>query len=93
MVQRYGPGTPGMAHEHLSELREPHLRSLSKLLGVGYRRLTSIDVTSEAMLDAQLAQKQAVATDVRWVPALLGLLALVWRFAPDGLRRRRWQRA
>ncbi|HEU4460503.1 MAG TPA: MxaL protein [Methylibium sp.] len=83
VVQRYGPGAPGTAHEHLSELREPHLKALGKLMGVGYRRLASLDGAAQAMLDPQLAQKQAVETDLRWIPALLGLLTLGWRFAPE----------
>ncbi|HOX66958.1 MAG TPA: MxaL protein [Burkholderiaceae bacterium] len=88
VVQRFGPGTPGTAHEHLSELREPHLQALGKLLGLGYRHLTAPDVLADAMLDPALARPQPVATDLRWVPALLGLLVLSVRFLPDVVRRR-----
>lgn len=83
VVQRFGPGTPGTAHEHLSELREPHLQELGRLLGLGYRRLTALDAAAEAMLDPAAARPQPTATDLRWVPALLGLLLLAWRFMPD----------
>ncbi len=89
VVQRYGPGTPGTAHEHLSELREPHLQALGKLLGLGYQRLSSPDDLSRAMLDPKFAETQPVGTDLRWIPALLGLLVLSWRFMPDGVLRRR----
>ena len=61
VVQRYGPGTPGTAHEHLSELRETYLQSLGKLLGLGYRRLTVPGAAADAMLDPKLAQSQPVA--------------------------------
>jgi len=93
VVQRLGPGTPGTPHEHLSELRETHLQALGELLGLGYRRLIAPDSAATAMLDPALAQPQPVATDMRWLPALLGLLLLGWRFWPDsawtGRRRAR----
>ncbi|WP_310732328.1 MxaL protein [Ideonella sp. A 288] len=83
VVQRFGAGAPGTAHEHLSELREPHLRELAELLGLGYRRLQSTEALVEAMLSPELALPAPVATDLRWVPALLALLVLAWRFTPD----------
>ena len=74
-------------HEHLSELREDHLRTLAKLVGVNYLRLNTPDALKTAMLDRRFAQYQAADTDLRWIPALLALLLLAWRFAPDlGLR-------
>lgn len=87
VVQRFGPGAPGTDHEHLSELREPHLQSLAKLLGLGYRRLSDPDAVADAMLDPSLARREPVATDLRWLPALLGLALLVLRFRPDGFGR------
>ncbi|NGM90714.1 MxaL protein, partial [Parapusillimonas sp. SGNA-6] len=77
-------------HEHLSELREDHLRTLAKLVGVDYLRLNTPDALKAAMLDRRFAQHQAADTDLRWIPALLALLLLAWRFAPDlGLLRGR----
>jgi mxaL protein len=77
-------------HEHLSELREDHLRTLAKLVGVDYLRLNTPDALKSAMLDRRFAQHQAADTDLRWIPALLALLLLAWRFAPDlGLLRLR----
>ncbi len=93
VVQRFGPGTPGTAHEHLSELREPHLQALGRALGLGYRRLTTPDAAADAMLDPSLARPQPTATDLRWVPALLGLLLLTWRFVPDFSVPKGWRRA
>jgi mxaL protein len=36
-----------------------------------------------AMLDRRYAELVPTDTDLRWIPALLALLLLVWRFAPD----------
>ncbi|RZS58771.1 MxaL protein [Sphaerotilus mobilis] len=88
VVQRFGPDTPGTAHEHLSELREPHLRALGDLLGLGYRRLSHPSDLADAMLDPALVTRAPVPTDLRWLPALLGLAVLVGRFVPEGWRRR-----
>jgi mxaL protein len=93
VVQRFGPGTPGTAHEHLSELREPHLQELGRALGLGYRRLTTLDAAADAMLDPAAARPQPAATDLRWVLALLGLLLLAWRFVPDLAVPKAWRRA
>lgn len=70
-------------HEHLSELRQDHLRSLAELVGVNYRRLNKPDALMTAMLDSRYAQQVPTETDLRWIPALLALLLLAWRFAPD----------
>ncbi len=89
VVQRFEGGS-GTAHEHLSELRETHLQDLSKLMGLAYRRLDTPAALGAALLDPALARPQPVATDLRWMPALLALLLLAWRFVPDTvvLRRR-----
>lgn len=92
VVQRFGPGTPGTAHEHLSELREPHLQALGRLLGLGYRRLVATDTAAAAMLDPALAQPLRVATDLRGWPALLALVLLAARFRPDLRGRHRRDR-
>lgn len=72
-----------MNHEHLSELRQDHLRALAELVGVNYRRLNTPDALKTAMLDRRYAQLLPTPTDLRWIPALLALGLLVWRFAPD----------
>jgi mxaL protein len=69
-------------------LREDHLRSLAKLVGANYLRLNTPDALKTAMLDRRFAQIQPADTDLRWIPALLALLLLAWRFAPElGWRR------
>jgi mxaL protein len=58
---------------------------------VNYRRLNTPEALKTAMLDRRYAQYQPADTDLRWIPALLALLLLAWRFAPDlgWLRARR----
>ena len=70
-------------HEHLSELREDHLQTLAKLVGVNYLRLATPEALKTAMLDRRFAQSRRADADLRWIPALLALLLLAWRFAPD----------
>jgi mxaL protein len=76
------------SHEHLSELREAHLQSLAQAMGFGYRRLVDAEALAGALLDPQLARHAPVQTDMRWIPALLALLLLAWRFRPSGGRSR-----
>lgn len=82
VVQRSG-ALAAQSHEHLSELREPHLQSLAKLMGFGYRRLAAPEVLGQAMRDPAFAQPEPVPTDLRWLPAALALALLAWRFLPD----------
>ncbi|WP_265645420.1 vWA domain-containing protein [Verminephrobacter aporrectodeae] len=69
--------------EHLSSLREEHLRTLAGLVGADYRRLHTAHALRDALLDRRFAQSQPADVDLRWIPALLALLLLVWCFAPD----------
>lgn len=72
----------GQSHEHLSELRESHLKAVAKLVGFGYRRLTTTEALADAVLTPALAQARPTPTDVRWVAVLMALALLAWRFAP-----------
>lgn len=87
------PGVPttSESHEELSELRGPYLESVAGRIGFQYRRLVDAGALAGAILDPRLAHKEPVATDLRWIPALFALIALVWRFG--GGRRRSGQRA
>ncbi len=79
----------GPALEHLSRLNDEHLKSLAHVTGLSYARLTDQHSLTNKMLDKTLAIRQPALTDMRWIPASLGLLFFVWRFRPDLLRRRR----
>jgi mxaL protein len=78
-------------NEHLSTLRQDHLRGLAELMGVHYQRLNTPASLKTAMLDRRFAEMQPTETDLRWIPALLALALLVWRFAPDMGWIRRWR--
>ena len=79
----------GQSIEHLSELREDHLKATAKLVGFGYRRLTTARALADAVLDPALAHDRPTPTDVRWIAVAAGLGLLVWRFRPSLLRGRR----
>lgn len=71
------------SREHLSALREPHLKALAQRVGFEYTRLARLSSVGEAMRDARFAERRPVATDLSWIPALVALLVLAWRFMPD----------
>ena len=78
------------SHEELSELRGHYLAAVAGGIGFGYRRLSGAGSLRDAMIDARFAHREPVPTDLRWCPALLALLLLTWRFAPEfGWARRR----
>ncbi|CAD6542979.1 vWA domain-containing protein [Paraburkholderia sabiae] len=78
------PGAPAVAesHEELSQLRETYLEAVAGHLGFGYRRLVAPTSLRAPLTDPRYAHPIPVATDIRWVPALLALILLVWRFLP-----------
>lgn len=81
VVQR--PGVlAGQGQEHLSRLDGENLLSISKQVGFGYHRLVNNRAFADAVLDPAAARLQPTPTDLRWIPALLGLLMLAWRFLP-----------
>jgi mxaL protein len=69
--------------EHLSELREPHLRAIAAQTGLGYSALREPAELAALMRDPRLAREARVPTDLRALPALLALLLLVLHFRPD----------
>jgi mxaL protein len=85
MQREDGPGS----HEHLSELREPHLRALSQRTGLGYAALHDPAGLAPLLRDARLARPTPVPTDLRALPAAAALLLLCLHFRPGALRRRR----
>jgi mxaL protein len=83
-----GDGPPG-SHEHLSELREPHLRALAQRTGLGYASLRDASGLAALLRDPTLARATPVPTDLRAIPAAAALLLLCLHFRPGTLRRRR----
>ncbi|MDR8401320.1 MULTISPECIES: vWA domain-containing protein [Paraburkholderia] len=78
-----GSATQAESHEELSALHGHYLAAVAAQIGFGYRRLLGAAALSDAMLDVRFAHREPVPTDLRWCPALLALLLLVWRFAPE----------
>lgn len=78
--------TGGTSHEHLSELREPHLQQLAKNVGFDYVRLRDAASLDRALHDRKLAHPAEVETDLRWIPGGLALLLLAFWFRPDWRR-------
>ncbi|WP_374341816.1 vWA domain-containing protein [Methyloversatilis sp.] len=72
--------------EHLSSLKAPHLRDLAAQTGMNYLSLAEPSSLAEALTHPDFARMQSVPTRVGWLPALLGILCLLWEFRPD--RRR-----
>lgn len=89
-----GSATQAESHEELSQLDGHYLAAVAEQIGFGYRRLSSAASLRDAMLDARYAHQERVPTDLRWCPALLALLLLVRRFAPEfgwAKRRAHWR--
>ena len=83
VVQAAGVDGVG-SREHLSSLREGHLRDVARLVGLNYARLDDVERLRAAMLDPRLARRQAEPTEVSWLPILLGLGLMVWHYRPRG---------
>jgi mxaL protein len=68
------------SHEQLSEVREPHLRSLAREVGFEYAHLDRLESVGAAMTDPRFANRKSAPTDLGWIPALGALLLLAMRF-------------
>ena len=88
MQRNLADGQP-RSREHLSELREPHLRALAAQTGLGYSALRDPAELAHVMRDPRLARRARVDTDLRGVPALLALILLCVHFRPDLPARRK----
>ncbi len=64
-------------NEHLSSLREGHLRELARDHDLAYARLERPDDMLRALTAPHLERKLPVDTDMRWALAVLALLALL----------------
>lgn len=68
--------------EHLSALREPHLRALADQLGFNYARLAGPESLSKVLQDRRFARRRPTPTDLFWLPASIAVLLLAMRFRP-----------
>ncbi len=70
------------SHEELSRLHGDHLLRLSRQADLSYVELDSVNALAEAVRNAGFENRKSTPLDFRWIPALLALLALIWRFSP-----------
>ncbi|WP_408195838.1 vWA domain-containing protein [Paraburkholderia strydomiana] len=91
--QMHASATHAESREELSALQGHYLSSVAGQVGFGYGRLIDAASLRDALLDARLAHRESVPTDLRWCPAALALLLLVWRFMPDIVVVSAWMRA
>jgi mxaL protein len=79
----------GSGIEHLSSLKEAHLRALSQGTGLAFRRVDSSAALTAVLRDPALAQTVTAERDVRAVPTALALLLLAAAVLPlpRGTRR------
>jgi mxaL protein len=80
--QMHASAAHAASHEERSALQGHYLSAVAGQVGFGYRRLMDAESLRDAMLDTRLAHRETVPTDLRWCPAVLALLLLVWRFLP-----------
>lgn len=86
VVQRIGEpvnANAGQNREHLSSLREAHLRAIAEKIGFEYQRLLKPASLGDAMRDSRFAARKPVPTDLNWLPAAAALLVLALRFRPE----------
>jgi mxaL protein len=76
--------------EHLSSLKETHLRQLAVLTGLGYLRLQPSTDLAAALQGTRAAKRLPVPVDLRAPLAALALTLLVLAIGP--LRRLPWRR-
>ncbi|MBP6097018.1 MAG: VWA domain-containing protein [Methyloversatilis sp.] len=78
--------TTASGTEHLSNLKASHLRDLASQTGMVYEALASPDELGKALNNPAFARSGSVPTQLGWIPALIGLLCLVWTYRPDSWR-------
>ena len=77
VVQQPAKNGAAPSQEHLSFLHESYLQALAPHAGLTYARLADAAAFEKILRDPRLSRPLVVATDVRWVPALLAGLLLV----------------
>lgn len=66
--------------EHLTSVRESHLRAIAGAAGLAYAPLTETSVLGETFMRAARPRFVVAPTDIAWAPALIGLLLLLVLF-------------
>ncbi len=92
VVQRADPVTGQMAagsREHLSQMQEPHLRTIADRVGLGFARLDDLGTIGRLMRDPRFARRGTAEADLAWLPTSAALLLLAWAFWPAAWHVRR----
>ncbi|WP_029356845.1 VWA domain-containing protein [Bosea sp. 117] len=82
-------GDPASGTEHLSAMREEHLRALAAQTGLGFTRLGDPSALATAVEAGTRVRPVSVRVDTAPVPAALALLCLATLFAAGALASRR----
>lgn len=77
---RSADGRSILGAEHLSALREPHLKALAARVGYSYARLTGPETIVSAMKDERFIRRESAPVDLYWIPAVLAVLLLALRY-------------
>lgn len=83
VIQFLSPdGRKVVSAEHLSALREPHLKALAARVGYSYIRLTTPESLAAAMRERAFARRGPAPVDLYWIPATAAVLLLALYFRP-----------
>ncbi len=85
-------GRIALGQEHLSSLRENHLRELARQTGLDYARIESPSGFIRGLRQESYARRTPVTSDMGWIPATLALTCLTYCFVlqPRVIQRRRF---
>ena len=81
VVQRL-PSSLSTVGEELSRRDDERLLSLSRLTQLDYLILDSGQALLNQVKLSELGQQRSTLTDIRWIPASIALLVLLWSFWP-----------
>lgn len=81
VVQRLQPAFAS-GGEELSRRDDDRLQDLARLTQLGYARLDSAQSLFQQATRAEYSSHSQALTDVRWIPATMALLLLLWQFRP-----------
>ncbi|MFK7996852.1 MAG: vWA domain-containing protein [Granulosicoccus sp.] len=81
VVQRVPAGFSAFGEE-FSKRDDERLLSLARLTQLEYVTLDSARNLTKSALQTDYAQHRPTLTDVRWIPASVALLLLLWKFIP-----------
>ena len=82
VVQRLQPAFAA-GGEELSRRDEERLLALARLTQLDYVGLDSAQTLADRATSTEYAVNSSALTDIRWVPASLALLLLLWTFLPS----------